>query len=157
MAEVTFVIEGEGKKENDNSLTGIRFTHITIDGNKSEKIIDEEPGHAIAKKVLSELLSQNTVKGNASVVPSGETTDGSSVGTTDGSSVGTTDGSSVGTTDGSLVGTTDGSSVGTTDGSSVVPTEQENKGGSSHRRKSYKKEKKIKGGKRKSLRRNKHV
>jgi len=125
MAEVTFVIEGEGKKENDNSLTGIRFTHITIDGNKSEKIIDEEPGHAIAKKVLSELLSQNTVKGNASVVPSGETTDGSS--------------------------------VGTTDGSSVVPTEQENKGGSSHRRKSYKKEKKIKGGKRKSLRRNKHV
>jgi hypothetical protein len=38
-----------------------------------------------------------------------------------------------------------------------VRTDITQDGGSSHKRKSYKKEKKMKGGKRKSLRRNKHV
>jgi hypothetical protein len=49
------------------------------------------------------------------------------------------------------------SSVPTSDQSVEKPSGEENKGGSSHKRKSYKKEKKIKGGKRKSMRRNKHV
>ena len=114
--EVTFVIEGKGKKEDDKSLTGITFTKITI-GNV-EKIIENDAGpeHEIAKKALSELLSENTVKGTAIVIP-------------------------------------DGTSDGTSDG----PKIKEIDGGSSHRRKSYKKEKKIKGGKRKSLRRHKYV
>jgi hypothetical protein len=112
--EVTFVIEGKGKKEDDKSLTGITFTKIKIGDSELQEITgDSGPEHENAKKVLSELLSQSTVKPN-------ETT-----------------GDQSGDQSGDLSDKIDG--------------------GSSHRRKSYKKEKKIKGGKRKSMRRNKHV
>jgi len=102
--EVTFVIEGKGKKGTDNSLTEITFTKIKI-GEDEKEIDDTAADHENAKKALSELLSKNTVEGSATVIPGPVKFDG----------------------------------------------------GSSHRRKSYKKEKKIKGGKRKSLRRHKYV
>ena len=106
MAEVTFVIEGKGKKGTDNSLTEITFTKIKI-GDEERTIVDADADHTKAKEALSELLSKNTVEG--------------------------------------IVTVTDG------------PKIEEIDGGSSHRRKSYKKEKKIKGGKRKSMRRHKYV
>jgi hypothetical protein len=113
--EVTFVIEGTGKKGADNSLTGITFTKIKI-GEDEKEINDTAADHENAKIALSELLSNPAVKGIASVVPTG----------------------------------------GPTNETTVDPS-GEMGGGSSHRRKSYKKEKKIKGGKRKSMRRHKHV
>jgi hypothetical protein len=99
MDEVTFVIEGKGKKGADSSLIDITFTSIKIGDTGPELISDDKgPDHKSAKDALTKLLS------NA-------------------------------------------------DG----PKIEEIDGGSSHRRKSYKKEKKIKGGKRKSLRRHKYV
>jgi len=63
--EVTFVIEGKGKKEDDKSLTGITFTKIKIGDSELQEITgDSGPEHENAKKVLSELLSQSTVKPN---------------------------------------------------------------------------------------------
>jgi len=102
---IEFEIKGTGKKGTDNFLTGITFTNIKIGGEEKKIENDSETDHQKAKEALSELLSKNTVKGDATVITSAEEFDG----------------------------------------------------GSSHRRKSYKKEKKIKGGKRKSLRRHKYV
>jgi len=101
--DVTFTIEGKGKKGADSSLTDITFTKIKIGNKESEEISgDAGPEHEIAKNALTKLL------------------------------------------------TTSGGKVDS-------PKIEEIDGGSSHRRKSYKKEKKIKGGKRKSMRRHKYV
>jgi len=63
--EVTFVIEGKGKKEDDKSLTGITFTKIKI-GDEERTIEDTDDDHTKAKEALSELLSKNVVVGGGS-------------------------------------------------------------------------------------------
>jgi hypothetical protein len=127
MAEVTFVIEGTGKKGADSSLTDITFTKIKIGDKESEEISgDAGPDHKNAKKALSELLSKSADETGVSESSSPDSDDGKLK---------------------PLVET----SV------SSLDISTSNGGGSSHKRKSYKKEKKIKGGKRKSMRRHKHV
>jgi hypothetical protein len=124
MDEVTFVIEGTGKKGGDNSLKEIKFTSIKIDNDTLP--VTDSGDHENAKKVLLELLSKSADE------------------------TGVSESSSPNSDDGKLKPPVE-TSVSTLD------SDTSNGGGSSHKRKSYKKEKKIKGGKRKSMRRHKHV
>jgi hypothetical protein len=53
--EVTFTIEGKGKKGADSSLTDITFTKIKI--GDVERRIEDDANHTTAKKALTELLT----------------------------------------------------------------------------------------------------